>query len=77
MVFTDEGVELYTEDGALIGTVIFLADGDYRVVFPDGESERVALYGTRCRGQLLPRQPLVCGAALGQLAECGASFGLL
>lgn len=43
VVFTDEGVELYTEDGALIGTVIFLADGDYRVVFPDGESERVAL----------------------------------
>ena len=43
VVFTDEGVELYTDDGSLIGTVIFLADGDYRVEYPGGDSDRVAL----------------------------------
>ena len=43
VVFSDAGVAIYTEDGALLGTVVFLDDGEFEVIYPDGASDRVRL----------------------------------
>lgn len=39
VVFTEDGVEIYDEDGNLLGIVVFLDDGTAKVIYPDGAEE--------------------------------------